>query len=377
MPPAAEPRHLDLDLRKDYDRERSKLLHRMGLLGIVWGREAQASQTNRGTFREAWQIAWEPELAVKLIECAAHGNTVEVAATNYSMSRGTACASMGELALLLDQTLLAELPVAAEAVLANLQSRSALSGDLTGLLSALPPLARAAKYGSVREAPTGHILALFATLAERAIAGLPTATTRLNAEAAQELRPALMAADEAVARVGEAGLVADWREMLRGMVAKPTVTALIRGTSLLLLVRCSAATDGEIATALGRELSPGEPHELAAAWLEGFVDSSAAVLVHRADVLPLVDRWLLGMPEAAFLESLPLLRRAFGSFDQGEVGALTRRVMGLPPLTDFPRQAPGEGTPPVMVVTSPAMPAAPSRPSVLAAMGRLMGVNFE
>src|SRR5256885_16980867 len=61
--PASEIRELDLDLRKKGDRERSRLLHRLRILGIDWGQPLQTfGQT--GTFHELWRLAWgRPEAA--------------------------------------------------------------------------------------------------------------------------------------------------------------------------------------------------------------------------------------------------------------------------------------------------------------------------
>ena len=47
------------------------------LLGVPWGAETEGRRS-AGTFRETWQIRWEPELEVRLIEASALGTTVAV-----------------------------------------------------------------------------------------------------------------------------------------------------------------------------------------------------------------------------------------------------------------------------------------------------------
>ncbi|WP_347614687.1 DUF5682 family protein, partial [Comamonas thiooxydans] len=81
LKPEAASKLLALDLRKDMDLARSHFLHRLRLLGIDWGVRATDAQRNRGTFRESWQLQWEPELAVRIIEASVHGATVAQAAT--------------------------------------------------------------------------------------------------------------------------------------------------------------------------------------------------------------------------------------------------------------------------------------------------------
>ena len=78
--PRRWPATLDLDLRRDIDLERSRLLHRLRLLGVPWG-EPLPSRRGTGTFRESWRLGWQPEFAVDLVEASVYGTTVPAAAT--------------------------------------------------------------------------------------------------------------------------------------------------------------------------------------------------------------------------------------------------------------------------------------------------------
>jgi len=72
---------ITLDLRKDNDRAKSVLLHRLGGLGIEWGVMREDDVRALGTFRETWTLAWRPELAVAIVDAAQWGPTVRDAAT--------------------------------------------------------------------------------------------------------------------------------------------------------------------------------------------------------------------------------------------------------------------------------------------------------
>jgi hypothetical protein len=85
---SAEAKVLDLDLRNDTDRARSRLLHRLRLLDVEWGSTEEVQSA--GTFKERWTLQWDPELALALVEASVHGNTVEVAAGARGRRAGAA-----------------------------------------------------------------------------------------------------------------------------------------------------------------------------------------------------------------------------------------------------------------------------------------------
>jgi hypothetical protein len=67
--------------------------------------------------------------------------------------------------------------------------------------------------------------------------------------------------------------------------------------------------------------------------VEGFLDGSGTVLVHDAELLDLIDAWLATLDADAFVESLPLLRRTFGTFEAAERRQIGERVrQGTAPI---------------------------------------------
>ncbi len=169
--PEAAPRDIDLDLRKPNDLARSHLLHRLALLGVDWGtpREGPA---NIGTFRESWRLTWRPELDLAVIEAGMWGGTVAAAAADLARSRATGTASLEELTVLLERCLLADLGDALPAVLAAVSERAALDTDVTRLMTALPALVRAARYGDVRGTDPARLTQVAVEMLTRIGAGL-------------------------------------------------------------------------------------------------------------------------------------------------------------------------------------------------------------
>ncbi|WP_257461414.1 DUF5682 family protein [Archangium lipolyticum] len=336
LPPSAESRLQELDLRKDMDRERSRLLHRLRLLDIPWGTPEEDPRSSTGTFRETWRLKWDPELAVRVVEASLFGNTVESAATSRVVTRAAEATELGTLTALLDAALLSELSAAIDTVLRHVQALSTRSADVPKLLEAFPSLAHAVRYGSVRETPTGPIRAIADGLFERILIGLPGACVSLDDDAAHQRRDQLRAMHAAVALLegGERG--EEWAEALNQLVHRDAVHGLLRGTALRLGVELGRVRDEELGTLSRRALSPAVPPAEAAAWLEGLVSGSALLMLHRQDLWAALDGWLSGLTRESFVEHLPLVRRAFADFSTAERRAMGERVKQL-------SSAPAEG----------------------------------
>ncbi|MFF8438945.1 DUF5682 family protein [Streptomyces bacillaris] len=186
LKPEALERQIDLDLRKETDAARSRLLYRLRLLGIGWGEPAESRST--GTFRESWRLRWEPELHVRVAEAGVWGTTVESAATAKAESQALAATALSEVTALAEHCLLAGLADALPVVMKALADRAALDADVGHLADALPALARSLRYGDVRATDTAALSEVAAGLAERICVGLPPACTGLDADGAEALR---------------------------------------------------------------------------------------------------------------------------------------------------------------------------------------------
>ncbi|MEV5724922.1 DUF5682 family protein [Streptomyces pharetrae] len=338
LKPEAPERELELDLRKETDAGRSRLLHRLRLLDVPWG-EPAVSRGSTGTFRETWRLRWEPELAVRVAEAGGWGTTVLGAAGAKAEADAVAARSLAEVTALAEHCLLAGLPDALPTVMRILADRAALDTDVGHLAQALPALVRSLRYGDVRGTDTGALAEVAAGLAERVFVGLPPACTALDADAAEEMRHHLDAVHRAVGLLGgtpapaHGGLRGRWQAVLGVLSARDSVPGVIRGRSARLLLDDGALDQEEAARLMGLALSPGTPPGDAAAWIEGFVGGGAGgmLLVHDERLLGLVDGWLTRVPAETFTDVLPLLRRTFSAYEPGvrrTLGELVRRGPG-------------------------------------------------
>lgn len=337
--PEAQERELELDLRKETDAGRSRLLHRLRLLGVGWG-EPAASRGSTGTFRETWRLRWEPELSVRVAEAGVWGTTVLAAATARAEADAVTAQGLADVTALAERCLLAELPGTLPTVMRILADRAALDTDVGHLAQALPALVRSLRYGDVRGTDTGALAEVAAGLAERVFVGLPPACAALDADAAEEMRRHVDAVHGAVGLLGDApapghgDLRSRWRAVLRTLSTRDTVPGVIRGRAVRLLLDDGELVPDEAARLMGLVLSPGTPPSDAAAWIEGFVGGGSGggmLLLHDERLLALVDAWLTGVPAEAFTDVLPLLRRTFSAYEPGvrrSLGELVRRGPG-------------------------------------------------
>lgn len=318
----------DFDLRKPSDLERSRLLHRLRLLGVGWGTPAQR-KAGKGTFWESWRLQWHPEYAVDLIEASAYGVTVEQAATAKTVESATG-ADLPVLTGLLEACLLADLPGAQPRVLQELNDRAAVDTDVAQLMAAVPALARSLRYGDVRATSTDALAEVLTGLVTRIRLGLPGALTGLDDDAARDLRGHLDGTHEALNLLADRlPLREEWLAALARLVDRSDLPGLLAGR-LLRLLRDAGTFDADaVELRLSRALTVGVAPTTAAGYVEGFIAGGGLLLVHDEALLALVDRWLTGLHPDTFTAVLPLLRRTFAAFAAPERRAVGEQVRRL------------------------------------------------
>lgn len=320
LKPSAEEKTITLDLRTESQRERSVLFRRLTLLGIPWAIEQDSGRTG-GTFKEVWTVEWQPEFAVAIIEASLHGTTVSSAANAKAISE-SAEAGLAELASLVGLCLLSELDEAVAMVLQTLSNRTAEQSDHLAVMQTIEPLARSVRYGDVRELDTAALRSSLETLVRRSSVGLVAACATLDDPAAMAMRDAINAVDRSVNLLEDVELAATWRTALAGL-SEHSVHGLVVGRASRMLLD-SGAMDADTAGArLGRALSPAMPPAHSAAWLDGFLEGDISLLLHDEQIFLMIDDWLTSLPGASFDDLLPIVRRTFSSFEQGE-----RRQLG-------------------------------------------------
>ncbi|MEV6490961.1 DUF5682 family protein [Actinoplanes sp. NPDC051633] len=334
LKPEALERTLELDLRRDIDLGRSRLLHRLRTLDVPWG-EPEAGRRGTGTFREQWKLRWQPEFAISLVEGSMWGTTVTAAATARVTDRARKAETLADVTALVEVCLLGDLADAYPPVLAALDTRAALDADVNHLMAALPALARSLRYGDVRRTDVAGLAAVTESLLSRIRAGLPAAVGSLGDEAAKELRKHLDGVHSAIALLDDQSMRERWDATLVSLADRADLHGLLAGRLTRLLLDAGKFEPDEVRRRLRLPLTVGTPPAHAAAWVEGFLSGGGLLLVHDDALLELLDDWLADIATESFDDVLPLLRRTFGAFAAGERRAIGERIAG-------PRAAAGD-----------------------------------
>ncbi len=324
MKPSTQQKMLDLDLRKEMHRERSFLLHRLLLLEIHWG-EMHQSGGGDSTFHEIWNLEWQPEFAVSIIEANVYGNTVELAASNRVIEHGKQSADLKRLTELLGTAILAELPDAINELLELTRVRASVSSDVRHMMEAVLPLARIARYSDVRKTEAEHIQPIIENMFERILVGLLPACSSLDEAAAEEMLASLIHGQEAINLLNIADLQSDWNVQLR-RISKSKINGLLRGWACRILLEQSEIDSDELERLTRLELSSATETSIAAAWLTGLLKGSGLLLIHQDVLWEILDEWLQQLSSELFVEMLPILRRAFGGFSSSERRNMGRKV---------------------------------------------------
>jgi len=319
----ATQRVVTLDLRKPADLAKSQLFRQLRILDIGWATADVARST--GTFKEVWVLEWQPEFAVRVVEASRHGNTVRSAASAALLGRTR---TLADTTVAIELALLAGLDDALPALLAGLDEQAAHEADIAVLLTAVPPLARVQRYGDVRGTDTKRLADVAKAVLLRACGGLAAACSGLGDDAAAAMRKAIDDVATVIPLL-DADARDAWERSLVDAASRRDLPGLIAGRLVRMLLDGGRLDRDDAALRLSRVLSQASDPAGQAAWVDGFLSGSPMLLIHDQEVLGILDEWLGGIPEEAFTDALPSLRRTFGGWPRAARRQLATAVTEL------------------------------------------------
>lgn len=324
LPATADFKDYTFDLRNDTDLQRSVFLHRLTLLGIPWGRQQYV--TGKGTFKEQWRLQWDPGYSVEIIERGNLGNTVLEAAANSVLNQAKAAKDLKVIGDLLEKSIPAELPEAIQSLIQQLNNLAAASADVIELMEVVPGLITVARYGNVRKTDATVVLDIISSIITRICISLPNACVAIDDDAAQQLLGLFYKLNDGINLLQEPETALAWQQTLQVIAGNKNTSPVIGGYSTRLLNDGKLLTGNQLMQYFGYAMSAATAPVISAAWLEGFLKGSGTLLLLDEDLWEVIDNWVSGLNDDAFMQVLPLLRRTFANFSTPERRKLGEKV---------------------------------------------------
>ncbi|MDX1940369.1 MAG: DUF5682 family protein [Saprospiraceae bacterium] len=324
-----------LDLRNETHLYASYLLHRLRILGIPWGRLQEASQYQKGSFKESWELKWELEFILRLIEAGMWGNTIAEATKNFVIHKASETDQLSELTALTGEVLLADLPEVVEPLLSRLRDAVAVSTDVFYLMEALEPLVRIIRYGNIRKTDGEIVRQLVDELIPRICIGLSNACRDIDEDLAKAFFKSIIITNQTLALLADETHNAQWSLTLEKMIQETGINELLRGACTRLLFDKGRLDVIATEKLLHYALSSHESVVQAVSWLEGFLHGSGLLLIHNQSLWRVLDDWLSDLDSDHFEQILPLLRRAFAQFTVREREKMLQLAIQPPKAVDL------------------------------------------
>ena len=316
---------LKLDLRKELHLKKSHFLHRLAILKLNWGWLLPV-YNKKGSFHEDWTLLWQEEFEILLIEANMWGNTVENAASMYAIHLANSQDSLKDLAELLKKIILADLNQALSPCMQILENKMALSQDVFHLIEVFNPIVQVLKYGNIRQSDTKMLQELSDKLIDRIFVALPSALSSLNEDAITEIYPKIINFDYSLSLLNDVAQQKAWLDLLKRLLNSNQVGGLLQGKFCRILFDRQVLTMEELTVKMSFALSSGTDMLQSATWLEGFLEGSVQLILHHHGLWNLLNTWMDDLDEENFMQTLPLLRRAFSAFSISERQKINLKV---------------------------------------------------
>jgi hypothetical protein len=323
---------LELDLRENrfvkgesaafLDRNRSVFFHRLHSCELPLAKVKPAPRATGTSWKERWVLRWSPEHEVRLAELSLLGDSIGDVVSLLLSERLAACQDAGSAAEVLERAATCRLADALENARRCVQAAAVEDDSLPSLASATASLLAVTRFGGIRAVDPAPLWPLAEQIFLRAALLLPRAIV-CNDAARPAIAKALLtlaqASVEEPSRLAVEHLEASLRTVALSDVGNPHLAGL---ASSVLIERMQLGDD-ELAASIGRRLSPGEDVDLAAGFFEGLTSYNRMGLFSRPAVWGTLSRFVDALDGPGYLRALVPLRRAFASFEPGEV----RRVV--------------------------------------------------
>lgn len=311
-----EKKGVEWDLRKPNDLEKSRLLHRLNMLGINWGKVAYGSSKSRLSSLENWTLRWKPEMTIAVIEAGIWGNTIKDATTNFSLNKLHNSEEITELTALLKDCLRADVSKIISPLLKKLENLASVSKDMVSLMDALPNFVDIARYTAtdVRKTDTESVNRLLMQIIPRICISLPNICISLDSDAANDMWGRIQKAHQAILTYNVPEITEEWYASIEKIAAQTQTDGKLSGGTNRMLLDAQKQSLAITQNALSQALSSGNEAMFSVRWLDGFLMDNITILLYNPNIVGIINDWLSLLSEEAFREYVALMRKVFSRF---------------------------------------------------------------
>lgn len=327
-------RSASLDLTVGGERDSSRLLHRLRVLGIpgyvrVSGPDPAAEDS---TFTEEWRIAADPDRLAALIEAGGYGPTAELAATARLGERVEAGAGLEAVAQALFDAVLCGIEELSQDVLASLASSVGGGSDAEPLGEVLAAVLGLWRHDQLLDAQESATLGTVVVASVERLLWLLEAAPGSAGSPAQPRRIAAVRALRDAVRHAASKLCLDVvraREVMARIADNADAAPDLRGAAF----GFGWSLDTPPPDAERRIRAAANPASLGD-WLGGLFALAREQCLEEASVLPALDDLVTAMSDLDLLIALPALRQAFAYFPPRELETIAGQVLRLHGVED-------------------------------------------
>ncbi|UHA73661.1 DUF5682 family protein [Paenibacillus sp. 481] len=298
------------------DLNRSKLFHRLKLLGISFATLRPSGQ-ERASWAEHWVLQWSPEVEIQVVESTLLGETVHIAAAYVLQQKLDGCSSIAEASAFIRVACECGMMTQMEAARQTLQRLAVDSRDVVQIAAATRELSIIISYGDIRRIDTAPLVPLLEQLFMRACLFLLDASN-CNDEASNGMITAMNELNSVALDHHEQVDESLWLQELLHLAERDDRNPRLSGFACAILLERNAITAQQCTEEVSRRLSPGIPADLGAGWFEGLALRNRYALLSRMSLWEQLNQYIVSLEDEEFTRALVFLRRAFSSFSARE-----------------------------------------------------------
>lgn len=312
-----------LDLRKDLHRSHSRFFYQTRILHIPLAHLDDPNQNALGTFRESWELEWDPIAEWTIVQAGTYGTTIESAARSRILKSVQDAEEMNILVEALKDSFLCGFEDVFESIQHQMIRIYAVSDSVVSLLQSLEMLLHVDQFGHIRWEKTPKLGPLIERIAERSVQMLPAVILQLDEEMDQAIRRTLKQVLYTLLNPAYRSIRAIFSDSWIQILTQTNRTDFYHGLALKQAMDQNLIDHHDAEQQMNQHFSDPDPLRILD-WLEGLLSGHILWIAYDDHFLRLINRWIGGMDQATFRHHLPVLRKIFTQGGETE----RRKLMG-------------------------------------------------